>query len=283
MPPRNNPTARQARLGAELRKMRERVGLTAREAAAQLGVTPMRLSHIEIGRFGVGEERLRTMAALYGCADEAYVDALAKLTGRQERGWWREYQGRVPQKLLDLAAFEWHARRITSQQIVYVPGLLQTRAYSEAIFSYMPPEARPRNLDLVLDFRMRRKSALDRVDAVPYQFFVHEAALRMKVGDRGVVRDQLELIVKSSEQRGVTVRVIPFAAEGFVCMGFAMQYFAGDVPQLDTVQIDEVHDSLFLDAETELERYRTVLRTADRLALDAEASREFVLQILSET
>ena len=53
MPPRSNPTARQERLGAELRKMRERAGMTAREAAKRLGVSPMQMSHMEVGRLGV--------------------------------------------------------------------------------------------------------------------------------------------------------------------------------------------------------------------------------------
>ncbi|HET6633654.1 MAG TPA: transcriptional regulator, partial [Streptomyces sp.] len=33
MPPRSSPTARQVRLGTELRKLRERAGMTGREAA----------------------------------------------------------------------------------------------------------------------------------------------------------------------------------------------------------------------------------------------------------
>lgn len=37
MPPRNNPTARQVRLGTELRRMRERAGMKAGEAARLLG------------------------------------------------------------------------------------------------------------------------------------------------------------------------------------------------------------------------------------------------------
>ncbi|MFE0739528.1 helix-turn-helix domain-containing protein, partial [Streptomyces sp. NPDC058855] len=38
MPVRTNPTARQLRFGAELRKLRERAGLTSTEAARLLGI-----------------------------------------------------------------------------------------------------------------------------------------------------------------------------------------------------------------------------------------------------
>lgn len=40
LPPTNNPTLRQRRLGAELRKLRERSGLTVTQGAALLGVNP---------------------------------------------------------------------------------------------------------------------------------------------------------------------------------------------------------------------------------------------------
>jgi transcriptional regulator with XRE-family HTH domain len=53
MPPRQTPTARQIRLGAELRKLREQAGLTAREAGEMIGANQARISNIETGRFGL--------------------------------------------------------------------------------------------------------------------------------------------------------------------------------------------------------------------------------------
>ncbi|MEV4442270.1 Scr1 family TA system antitoxin-like transcriptional regulator [Streptomyces sp. NPDC049577] len=111
---------------------------------------------------------------------------------------------------------------------------------------------------------------------------MHEAALRMKVGDRKVAREQLDFIVAASERPGIDVRIVPFSAEGFVCMGYAMQYLTSSVPKLDTVQVDHVHGSVFLDAEDQLERYRAVQRTLERFALGVEASRDFVLGVARE-
>jgi DNA-binding XRE family transcriptional regulator len=50
---RREPTARQMRLGGELRKLREAAGLTAIEAAALLGANRVQISHIESGLVGV--------------------------------------------------------------------------------------------------------------------------------------------------------------------------------------------------------------------------------------
>ena len=111
---------------------------------------------------------------------------------------------------------------------------------------------------------------------------LHEAALRMKVGDPRVARKRLEYILERSELPGVTVRVIPFAAEGFAGMGDFVLYATGPLPRLDTVQIDQVHGSAFLDGEAQLEHCRHRLGAAEQLALSPEESRDFIHQIARE-
>ncbi len=79
MPARDNPTARQARLGAELRKLREAAGKTAREAAGLLSTDQAKISHIESGRIGVSVERLTRLATFYSCDDAALIDSLCAI------------------------------------------------------------------------------------------------------------------------------------------------------------------------------------------------------------
>ena len=76
MPPTNNPTLRQRRLGAELRKLRERAGLTATGAGELLGVNQARISMIETGRTPVSADRIHSMAQAYACPDAALGQAL---------------------------------------------------------------------------------------------------------------------------------------------------------------------------------------------------------------
>ena len=65
MPPRHTPTARQARLGAELRKLREAAGLVSRDVAAWLGTSQAQISNIEAGKHGISEwDILDTFASL---------------------------------------------------------------------------------------------------------------------------------------------------------------------------------------------------------------------------
>src|SRR5689334_3086007 len=108
MPARSVITARQERLGAELRKLRERAGLSGRDAARVLGIAETKLSSTEVGRVGVSAERVRHLASEYACDDAALIEALAAMATERVRGWWTEYRELVPIGYLDLAELEYH-------------------------------------------------------------------------------------------------------------------------------------------------------------------------------
>lgn len=93
MAPRSQPTARQVRLGAELRRLREAAGLKAREVAELLNSTSAQMSVVEAGLAGASEERVRRLAAVYGCTDEALIEALVAIAVDRTRGWWEQYRG----------------------------------------------------------------------------------------------------------------------------------------------------------------------------------------------
>lgn len=282
MPPRNNPTARQVRLGVELRRMREAAGVTARDAAALLGASQTQISHIESGRFGISEERLRRLAAQYRCSDRQLVDALADMTGKPGVGWWEKYRGLVPPQSLDLAELEHHSAHLRSVEIAHIPGVLQTRDHARAVFSYVGAELTAEILEAYIAFRMERRAVIEGVAAVRFDVIVHEAALRIRVGGRRVARVQLEHILSVMERGNVGVRVVPFDAEDFAGAGNSMHYMGGAVSQLDTVQLDTAHGSIVLDEASQLVRYRGRFERVGRSALGINESRDVIHRIARE-
>ncbi|BCL28428.1 hypothetical protein GCM10017557_32870 [Streptomyces aurantiacus] len=132
MPRRPQPTARQARLGLELRKLREAAGLKAREAAALIGADSVQMSQIESGISGVSAQRLRRLACNYACADGELVDALVAMATDRARGWWEEYRGHLPTPFLNLPELEHHAKYRWDAEFLHIPGLLQTPDYARA-------------------------------------------------------------------------------------------------------------------------------------------------------
>ncbi|MFJ5075338.1 helix-turn-helix domain-containing protein [Streptomyces sp. NPDC088553] len=282
MPPRSSPTARQQRLGSELRRLREQSGMSAQQAAALLGVDRTRIPNIESGRFGISPERVRTLAFNYGCPDTGLVDLLAAMAHERDRGWWEEHRGLLPPALIDIAELEHHARELQSAVTTHIPGILQTEEHARAVFDTAVPPLPEPDLEARLALRLRRQEVLDRDRPVQYEAVIHEAALRMQFGGPKVAREQLEHILAHSERENVTVRVIPFTAGGFPGAGQSFTYVAAPVAQLDTVQLDSSHGSLLLDADMQLRRYRGLLDRLRALALSTEDSRAFVRNIAQE-
>ncbi|KRV51192.1 DNA-binding protein [Wenjunlia vitaminophila] len=280
MAPRTAPTARQLRLGLELRKLRERAGLTAREAGEMLGANQATISNIETGRFGLSAQRVRALARNYSCADQALVEALVAMTGERRRGWWEEYREVLPTGLLDLAELEHHAIRLRTADTAHIPGLLQVPDHAREVFSQVVPALAPPEVEHRVSHRAKRQAILFRDPPTPYHATVHEAALRMKFGGAGVTRKQLQHIVDMSEREHVTVVVLPFDAGAYPGSGQSVCYAQGPVPQLDTVQLDQSHGSVLLDAEAQLNKYRVLLDRMAAVALGPEKSRDLIFSII---
>ncbi|MEV1069575.1 helix-turn-helix transcriptional regulator [Streptomyces sp. NPDC050263] len=228
------PTARRRRLGTELRRLRERTGLTATQAAALVGATQSRVSDIEAGRYGVGPDRVCAIARHYDCTDEPLIDALAALTGERRRGRWEECRDILSPRALDLTEVEHHATALRVAHVINIPGLLQTPDHARALFGHTVPPLKPHEIEHRVSHRIRRQEILHREQPPPYTAIIHEAALRMRFGDRDTIRAQLHHPNEISELNHVTITVIPFESGPFHPSVQGIDYFHGAVPQLDT-------------------------------------------------
>ncbi|TGA85816.1 helix-turn-helix transcriptional regulator [Streptomyces sp. MZ04] len=276
---RTNPTGRQLRLGSELRKLRERAGLTSTEAGKLLGVKQNQVSNMESGRLGMSSARVRALACHYDCSDKALIEALVGMTGERTHGWWEEYREILPAGLLDLAEIEHHATLLRTAVTVHIPGLFQTTDYAREIFRQDVPELSPPDIEHRISYRIKRQAVLFRNAPTPNQVIIHEAALRMQFGGPIVTRAQLKHLIDMSEREHITIRVIPFAAGTFPGSGQSIYYSAGPVPQLDTVNLDQSHGPVFLDAEAQLDKYRVLLDRMEATALPHVKSRDFIHSI----
>ncbi|MEX2981330.1 helix-turn-helix transcriptional regulator [Streptomyces sp. C36] len=282
MPSRSHPTQRQRRLGAELRKLREAAGMTAEEAGAVVDIKAYQVSHLEAGRVGITPNRLRTLACNYGCADEELVEALVAMADERDKNWWEEYRGSLPPGYLDIAELEHSSRTMRTCSSVHIPGLLQTTDHARVIFEEAVSPLPAHELDIRIEHRMRRQSVLDRKNPPHFAAIVHEAALRMQFGGRKVALAQLKHLLAVSEREHIEVRAIPFAAGSFPGAGQTVFYAHGPVPQLDTVQLDAAHTTVFLSADLQLENYRGLLERTEAKCLSAEKTQDLIHGIIKE-
>lgn len=282
MPRRRQATARQERLGTELRKLRESAGFTGREAAALLGSDAARLSSIESGIAGMSEDTVRRLAARYACTDGELVDALVTMTKDRTRGWWEQFRGSLPTPFLDIAELEHHSTYRRDVEFLHIPGLLQTEDYARGVFSYGVPALPEKDLELRVHHRMMRKAVIERPEPTPYEAVVHEAALRIRVGDRAASRTQLAKLLELSEADHVTVRVIPFDLDRFGGAWSVMMLAGGAVPKLDTAVRDAPHGIAFIDSEAQLGAFRLLFLKVEAASLSPEQSRDFIHQVTKE-
>jgi len=185
--------------------------------------------------------------------------------------------GPAATSFLDLSELEHHARFQRHVAILYVPGLLQTEDYARAVFSYRLPELTDEEVEL----RIRHRKARQEI-TIPYEAVIHEAALRIRVGDRATSRVQLTQLLEFSEADHVTLRVIPFDLDGFASAASTMTYVGGPVPRLDTVVRDAPHGTVLIDSEAQLNTYRTAFRKVESASLKPERSRDLIRKLAQE-
>lgn len=279
---RREPTARQMRLAAELRRLRDAAGFTAREAATLLGVSSAQISQIEAGLTGVSEKRLRRLAANYVCTDEVFVDALVTMATDRTRGWWEDYRGLLPTPFLDLSELEHHATSLREVQFLFIPGPLQTEDYARAIFSDRVPALPGEELELRVRHRMQRKAIFEDPAPTPYEAVIHEAALRVRVSDRAASRVQLVRLLELSEANHVTIRVLPFDLDHFGGSWTPVMLADGAVPKLNTAVHDAPHSAAFVDSEAQLGVLRTLFHKVRDVSLGPDQSRELIHKLAND-
>ncbi|MFI2290180.1 helix-turn-helix domain-containing protein [Streptomyces niveus] len=282
MPARSYPTARQMRLGTELRKLREAAGMSGAKAAAFLGGERSQISHIEAGRWGVSGQRIRRLAGHYSVTDAELIDALVALAEERGKGWWDEYRGVLPPSLLDLSELEHRATYMRSVEMLAVPGIFQTEDYARAIFVSGVPGIADAELDVRISHRMARRQIFEVDSPSKFEAVIHEAALRMRYGSRKTTRAQLESLLDVCDLPHVTVRIVPFDIDAFIGSAPSMLYAGGAVRQLDTVHVDAADAGVFVDAVPLLERYRTLFGMIESVSLGIARSRDFIQRAMNE-
>ncbi|MET8959875.1 helix-turn-helix transcriptional regulator [Streptomyces sp. NPDC004074] len=271
------PTLLKMLVGVQLAGMREGVGLSQEQAARALGFSPAKLSRIEAGkgRKPPTEDDVRSLLQLYE-ADDHEAAVLVKLLQRAgEPGWWQRYDKRLMPEWFDrLVGLQEAAAAIRTFEIQYVPGLLQTAAYTRAVVERGLPSASATEVERRVELRMRRRQLLARPDAPQLWAIIDESVLMRVLGSREVMREQLEHLVEMARYPHVTLQFVPLDVTNASAPAIPVTYlrFGGlDLP--DIVYLEHIRSANFLEDRDETEEYRMAL---DRLADEALNPRESV-------
>ncbi|MFJ4784488.1 Scr1 family TA system antitoxin-like transcriptional regulator [Streptomyces sp. NPDC088794] len=277
-----NPTVRRRRLGQELRRLRELKGMTAEEVAERLLVSQSKISRLENGRRSISQRDVRDLCGVYEVEDVRIVDSLMQMAkDSRQQGWWHSF-GDIPYSVYIGLETDAASLRVYDPQVV--PGLLQTRQYAEALIAGALPETAAADVEKRVQVRLRRQERITAPEN-PLRLWtvMDEAAVRRVVGNRSLMRDQLEHLVEQSQLPHVTVQVIPFemGAHPGVNGQYAILEFP-DAADSSVVYIEGVTSDLYLEKANDVQKYSVMYEHLRAQALNADQSRQFIADIAKE-
>ncbi|MEU5639581.1 helix-turn-helix domain-containing protein [Streptomyces milbemycinicus] len=239
---RRGATFRRRELGKELRRLREKCGLTIDEVAEGLGFSETKLGRVETGHNAL--PRVKDMEALldrYGIADIDDRESLLTLHRESlSSDWWTPYRAVMPSGMPMWVGLEADARAMRAWHSQLVFGLLQTESYARAMFLTAKPveETTTEFVEYNVRVRMERQQIITREDSpVELRVVLDESALRRVIGSPEVMREQYEAIAELSRRDNLTVQILPqslatYRAEGnFIVLDF--DGHVGSVVQMD--------------------------------------------------
>lgn len=221
------------------------------------------------------EADLLTLLDVYGVFDEeeraAYV-ALAKEASQS--GWWVGYKDVLGSgAYIDL---ETEARRLRTYEPMFVPGLLQTPRYAEAIVRGSGVTD-PHEVTRRVEARMMRRQILDRPDAPELSALIDEAALRKVPSE--IASEQVRHLIRL-QSPSIQISVVPDAAGPHPAMNgqFVIMDFPHDP---SVVYLEQSLSGLFLEEEAEVMHYEKVFAAAKEVALSPADTVSFLEESFS--
>ncbi|WP_413808066.1 helix-turn-helix domain-containing protein [Streptomyces sp. OE57] len=275
-------TTRRRQLGVMMRKLRARKGMTLEEAGRLVGVSKATVSRYETQEGPVKWPIVDALCHEYGAseAERKAVVGLAKDAKRQ--GWWTSFADSLPESMNLLFTLEDEAVREDHFACLYVPGLLQTRGYTEAVQHASEMRLSAEEIARLVDLRMKRQEILSRPKPPHLWAILDESVVRRVVGSREVMRGQLSHLLRANESPDITLQVLPFAKGAHSAAMGSFVILGGAEPSLDVVYVDIHVGSLFMEKDEELERYRVAFDYLRAQALDMASSSALIERVREE-
>lgn len=208
------PTIARERVRLRLKELREASELSPASVAAHTGWSISKLSRIENGEVTVQPLEVRALLAYYGVDDEDEVAALARLSqASRARQWYSQHK--LAGDFRRFVAYESEAATINIWQLLFVPGLLQTKEYARAITA-LSMRRSPDDKEVLarVKLRMDRQRAfrdrLSKPDPPRIVAVIDESVLRRPVGGPDTLRRQLDhLLDLATDEAAYTIGVTP--------------------------------------------------------------------------
>jgi DNA-binding XRE family transcriptional regulator len=276
-------------IGRRFEQLRRRAGISQDEAGRQLQRGRATIIRLEAGDEAVRfkDAETRAMLELYeASAEETQVlmAMSAETRNGRRKSWWHDYtETSLPPWFQMYITMEENAEFIRIYQSDVVPGLLQTRRYTEAIVRQPAGHVSDEEAHGWVELRMGRQALLARPRSPHLKAILSETVLVRTVGEPEVMAEQLRHLAEAGRQANVSVRVLPFAAGehagvsgGFCLFDFPVDPRSQEPLEPPLVYIDGYTGAMYLNKPAETTAHRRVWDDLDQRALAEDASREMI-------
>ncbi|WBP89376.1 helix-turn-helix domain-containing protein [Kitasatospora cathayae] len=188
--------------GEEIRFARDSMGYTQEDVGKLLHCDRTVVSRTEGGKRKPSIEEVEELDRLYGTGD-----LLKRLYGRvdwdaeiEHPVWFQEY---VDQEAIAVG--------LRAYQDGTMYGLLQCPQYARALFATGEAAGNPEEIEELTRARLSRQSRFLVPDGPLLLVILDESAIRRVVGGPGVMRRQMERLLRVAQLRNVVIHVAPFS------------------------------------------------------------------------
>ncbi|NNJ05675.1 helix-turn-helix transcriptional regulator [Streptomyces sp. PKU-MA01144] len=220
--------------GEWLKAQREVAGLTQQELADSAIMTRSHIAHIEAGRRVPSKEDARRLDRALGTGD-----VLSSFLPKQD--------GTIADYFEAARQLEQQATMIREFAITFVPGILQTERYAQAVLGTTFPPRGDEERDRHVVTRLKRAQILDDPVTPVMWAVLDETVLRRPVGGPDIMAEQIMHMVRLGECGRVRVHVLPLGvgihpiSQGMV----SLMWFDDQPPAAYTegLSVGKLHDS----------------------------------------
>lgn len=251
--------------------------MSGNDLALKVGWNSSKVSRVENGKLAASEVEIAIYLTSCGVSGGELKRLVGMATHGDDGHWLQPHGQELAVGVRSLITLENTARSWTSFEPIRIPGLLQTQSYMTALMldaGMLPADG----VESRITTRLKRQRVLRGRNAPGLLFYIHENALRLPVGSKQVMEDQIWHLLMESSRPGCEIRVVPVSAGAYAAMSgsFVFWQFHEHSP---VVYLELENASLFCESADDIATYRRILANLSMLALDRLQSREWLADL----
>jgi transcriptional regulator with XRE-family HTH domain len=266
----DSPAYQRRTLGRRLRRLRTAARLSFAEAVERLELSDTTLNRIERGTTGVGIHTVKSMLDLYGVGADEWEPVLDLVREANKRGWWAEYG--LTNK--SYPALETAASVVWEFASSYIPGLLQTEGYMEAVFRSSVDVRTGKQFQNQVEIRkIRQRRLVSAEDPLELFALIDEGVLRRPIAQP----EQLAHLLRMTEHPTVSIQVLPTGVGAHIGMRGSFSILTFPDPQEPEVgYCEHAMGAMFLNRASDVRVCKSSFEHLRSLALGSEESKALI-------